>query len=79
MKLYEFTLSDTFNKSMPELLKTAEEAAKEEAEFDFQCSKGEEYWVIEKVEMEGLPVAQNDAIIYKFVVYGEIQRMKYGH
>lgn len=71
MKLYEFTISDNTNKTMPEVIEIANQAAKDEAEFNFQCSEGKEEWIIEKVEMEDLPVAQNDQIIYKFIVYGK--------
>jgi hypothetical protein len=79
MKLYEFTISDSFNKSMPEILKIANEAAMEELDFNFQCSQGKEEWFIESIEMEGLPVAENDCIIYKFVIYGKILEIQNGN
>lgn len=77
MILYEFTMKDSFNLSMPELLSRAESAAHEEAEFMFQCSKGTEEWIIESVELEGLPVAKEDSIVYKFVVKGKIRNKLY--
>ena len=72
MKLYEFTMQDSLNLSIPELQSRAENAAKEEAEFTFQCSQGTEEWLIEKVEMEGLPVSKDNGIIYKFIVIGKV-------
>ena len=72
MKIFEFTIQDSFNLSIPELQSRAEQAAKDEAEFMFQCSQGTEEWLIEKVEMEGLPVAKDDHISYKFVVHGKV-------
>ena len=79
MKLYEFTISDSFNKNMPEIQKTAEQAAKEEAEFMFQCSQGTEEWIIEGIDMEELPVAKDDNIVYKFVVTGKLVESKNGN
>lgn len=72
MKLYEFRMEDSLELSMPEIISRAEWAAKDEAEFQFQSSQGTEEWEIEKVEMQGLPVAKDNIIIYNFVVYGKI-------
>jgi hypothetical protein len=73
MKLYEFTIDDNLNLFMSEVLSRAENIAKEEAEYHSQCDEGKSYWVIESVEMEGLPVSKDDSVIYKFVVYGDIK------
>lgn len=79
MILYEFTIGDKFNLSTLEILDHAEQAAKEEAEFMFQCSYGTEEWIIETVELADLPVATEDAIVYKFVVKGKIRNKSYAN
>jgi len=79
MILYEFTISDGSNFSIPEIIDHAERAAKEEAEFMFQCSQGTEEWIIESVELDGLPVAKEDYIVYKFVVKGKIRTKPYAN
>lgn len=71
--LYEFTMTDSFNLSMLEIQSRAEEAAKQEEEFVFNCSQGTEEWNIDRVELEGLPVSKDDSIVYKFVVYGTVR------
>lgn len=79
MKLYEFTMEDSHQLSIPQILERAKEAAKEEAEFMFQCSQGTEEWLIEDVYIEGLPVAKDDLIVYHIVVKGKLLKGNYGN
>jgi hypothetical protein len=77
MKLYEFTISDHTNLNMNQIQKMAEDAAYEEAFFMSQSSQGTDQWNIQKVELDGLPVSEDETIVYHFTVYGTMELVKY--
>ncbi len=79
MILYEFTITDSFCKTMTWILEEAKKIAEEAKEFEFICSEGKEEWDIKSVEMEGLPVAKDETIVYKFIVYGNLIKVNYDH
>jgi hypothetical protein len=77
MILYEFTIADSLCLTMHLIQQRAEEAAKEEAEFQTQCDEGKSEWHIKSVEMQGLPVAKDDMIVYSFIVTGDLVKVNY--
>lgn len=70
MKIYEFTMQDSFNLTIDTLIKYAEDAAERQLEFIYDEDTA--FIRIDKVEHEGLPVQNGEYVSYQFVVYGEI-------
>lgn len=70
MKIYEFTMRDSFSLPMDTLIKYAEDAA--ERQLEFMYDEDTAFIRIDSVEHEGLPVQNGEYVSYQFVVHGEI-------